>query len=147
MIQMARRSVNIVRHHSIILFFIDYRARSARNFGDSCVTRVPGAAGEADRAPATVGNQAPLRRRRVSGSRVRKESFFGMRQRRGGRVLPGGVSLPYGTIGLLKNKFAEILEIFGIWLRRMAQWAAPSVATNRATGQTPVWTANSRKTW
>jgi hypothetical protein len=32
---------------------------------------------------------------------------------------------------LLKNKFAEILELFGIWLTRMAQWAAPSVATNR----------------
>ena len=30
--------------------------------------------------------------------------------RGGGRVLPGGASLPYRTIGLLKKKFAEILE-------------------------------------
>ena len=54
--------------------------------------------------------------------------FCGPRGERGGaRVLPGGASLPYRTIGLLKKKFAEILEIFGIWLRPMAHWEAPSV--------------------
>ena len=47
--------------------------------------------------------------------------------RGGGRVLPGGVSLPYRSIGMFEKKFAEILKIFGIWLRRMAQWEAPSV--------------------
>ncbi len=46
--------------------------------------------------------------------------------------MPGGASLPYGSIGLLKKKFAEILENFGIWLTRMAQWEAPSAMRQTA---------------
>ena len=41
----------------------------------------------------------------------KKHAYLGVAQARGGRVLPGGASPPYRTIGLLKKKFAEIFEI------------------------------------
>ena len=41
--------------------------------------------------------------------------FVGRESRGGARVLPGGASLPYRSIGLLKKKFAEILEILEIF--------------------------------
>ena len=67
------------------------------------------------------------------GHPLRKACFLlASNREEGGRVLPGGVSLPYRTIGLLKKKFAEILEICGIWLTRMAQWEAPSAMRQTA---------------
>jgi len=40
--------------------------------------------------------------------------FVGRESRGGARVLPGGASLSYRSIGLLDKNFAEILAIFRI---------------------------------
>jgi hypothetical protein len=64
------------------------------------------------------------------------------------QVCRGAGPCLYGSIGLLKKKFAEILENFrNLADRDGAAGGAFRYATNRATGQTPVWTANSRKAW
>jgi hypothetical protein len=65
-----------------------------------------------------------------------------------GRVLPGGVSLPYRTIGLLKKKNCRNFGNFrNLADTDSAVGAAFCYATSRASGQTAVSTANSRKTW
>ena len=67
----------------------------------------------------------PLMARKSNASLVNIEM-------RGGRVLPGAASAPNRSLGVLEKKFAEILEIFGIWLTRMAQWEAPSAMRQTA---------------
>jgi hypothetical protein len=74
--------------------------------------------------------------------------LFVGRESRGAGFCRGASLSHMDQSGCLRKKFAEILENF----RDLADTdgavgGAFCYATNRATGQTPLWTANSRKAW
>ena len=98
-----------------------------------------------DRLPQAVGRWTKAE----GGSLARRKACFLLAANRGGgRVLPGGASLPYRSVGVLRKKFAEILEDFGICPARMQPRCSGRrllLCDKPPTGQAPVSTANSTR--